>query len=386
MKLYAKPKIQDLDAFAFYQGAHDVPLNETLLEIASAHNMEQAKLQLESIRREKPLEATIDRIEQRLPETKATWDTLVRRLGHTTPPVATAVIVGLLGLAALLVDALLLGPGLDAVGISDPVLQFAAAFGLAALSATTFHLAYETFGQTRHSTEITVVRRGLGVVAILSLLAWGVLRGYQVKFGADLNGNPLGGFLGAHPLLASIFFCFVTLAAPLVGAAAFHDAAPRIHDWRIWKQTKNLHETLSKELAKARKGLEEERLTLKQGIAQLDAQQQNWQSVAAQYHERGRIHGARQSPHWLVLLKATLWSLGGLALGCTLGTFFAPLFFLLPCGTWAGAFLYYRHRRFHPSYDQFRQQENTQFAIRTDRPRMTQPATPRFLPPPEDKA
>jgi hypothetical protein len=32
MKFDAKPKIHDLGAVAFYQGAHDVPLEETLRE------------------------------------------------------------------------------------------------------------------------------------------------------------------------------------------------------------------------------------------------------------------------------------------------------------------------------------------------------------------
>jgi hypothetical protein len=35
------------------------------------------------------------------------------------------------------------------------------------------------------------------------------------------------------------------------------------------------------------------------------------------------------------------------------------LYFALPAGTWLVAFLYYRHVRFHPAYQQFKRQENT---------------------------
>lgn len=381
MEFDAKPKIHDLGAFAFYQGAHDAPLEETVKEIVATHDVERAKLQQESLRREKPLEAVVDRLTQQRPNVDAAWNALVQRLGPNTPPVVAAVIVGMLGLAALVVDALFLAPGLDAVGISDPALQFSAACGLAALSATLFHLAYETFGEHRHSVEIAIARRALAIVAIVSLLAWGVLRGYQAKFGADLTENPLGRFLGEHSMLGSIFFCFVTLAAPLVGAAAFHDAVPRIHDWLTWKRAKSAYEKLHDELSTTQKRLDEEHLILERRINQLDAQQGTWEAIAAQFYDRGRNHGARQDPHWVVLLKATGWSLGGLVLGSVLGAFLAPLYFVLPIGAWTTAFLYYRRVRFSPSYDAFKRQENTRFAIRTDRRSVVLSASPKLLPP-----
>jgi len=385
MKLDTKRKTLNLDAFAFYQGAQGVPLQHTLEEIAAAHDTERAKLQEESARREKPMEAIIDRLEKHRPEVDDAWGAVARRLGPLTPPAATAIIVGIMGVAALAVDAVLVGPGLDAVGISDPLVQFVAAFGLAALSATLFHLAYETIGQHRHTAEIAIVRRALAGFAILALLAWGVLRGYQVKFAADIAHNPLGGFLGEHPMLASLFFCFVTLAAPLVGAAAFHDAAPRIFDLLTWKRARHSHEELHKELGIARKNLEEQRVVLDKGISQLDAQQRSWEAAAAQYHDRGRTNGARQDPHWLVLLKSTGWSLGGLVLGSVLGAFLAPLYFVLPIGVWTAAFLYYRRARFYPTYDEFKRLENTRFAIGTDRPQSVGTATPKLLPPSEDE-
>jgi hypothetical protein len=139
-------------------------------------------------------------------------------------------------------------------------------------------------------------------------------------------------------------------------------------------------------LTEAQKKLEAERTTLQHQLRQLDAQRENWQALAAQYHERGRIRGARQTPHWLVILKATLWSLGGLVLGCMVGTLLPPLYFALPAGAWLTAFLYHRHRRFHPTYDQFKRQENTRFAVSTDQPHIVLPTMPILLPPPENKS
>jgi hypothetical protein len=211
-----------------------------------------------------------------------------------------------------------------------------------------------------------------------------VLRGLQAKFGADINQNPLGTFLGDHPMPSSVFFCLVTLAAPLAGAAAIHHAAPRIHEWRTWKRAKQAYERLHTQLNGAQKKLEAEHATLAHRLSQLDAQQENWQATAAQYYERGRRCGARQTPHWMVLLKATAWSLGGIVLGCVVGTFLPLLYFALPVGTWVVAYLHYRHVRFHPPYHQFRRQENTRFAVSSDRPPVVLPPAPKQLPPPED--
>jgi hypothetical protein len=385
MKIARKPPMRDLADFAFYQGSQGMPLDETVREVATSHDQDRAKLEEESVRREKPLEAAVQKLERFQPRIDAAWKELLGRTGYHAPPVVTAYLIAFLGLGALVIDAILLGPGLDAIGIADPTVQLAAAFGLAALSSLIFHLAQETFEQNRLTLETRIIWRGLGGFAVVALLGWGVLRGLQVKFAADINQNPLGRFLGDHPMLAAIFFCFVTLAAPLVGAAAIHYAAPRIYEWLNWKRAKQAHEGLHAALSDAQKKLEAERATLRHQLRQLQARQENWHATAEQYHKRGRELGARQAPHWLVLLKSTAWSLGGLVLGSLLGPLLSPLYFALPAGTWVVAFLYYRHQRFHPTYDQFKQQENTRFAVSTDRPKVAFPAAPKLLPPPEDE-
>jgi hypothetical protein len=385
MKIARKPPMRDLADFAFYQGAQGMPLDETLREIATSHDQDRAKLEEESVRREKPLEAAVQKLERQQPRIDAAWSELLGRTGYHAPPVATAYLIAFLGIGALVIDAILLGPGLDAVGIADPTVQLIAAFGLAALSSLIFHLAPETFEKNRLTLETRIIWRGLGGFAVVALLGWGVLRGLQVKFSADVNQNPLGRFLGDHPMLAAIFFCFVTLAAPLVGAAAIHHAAPRIYEWLNWKRAKQTHEGLHAALSDAQKKLEAERATLHHQLRQLQARQENWHATASQYHKRGCVHGARQAPHWLVLLKSTAWSLGGIVLGSLLGPLLPPLYFALPAGTWVVAFLYHRHRRFHPTYDQFKQQENTRFAVSTDRTKVAFPAAPKLLPPPEEE-
>lgn len=177
MKITSKPQMRDLAAFAFYQGAQGMPLEETLREIATSHDEDRAKLQEESARREKPLEAAVQKLERQRPRIDAAWNEILSRLGYHAPPVATAYLIAFFGLGALVIDAILLGPGLDAIGLADPVVQLIAALGLAALSSLIFHLAHETFEQNRLTLETRTIWRGLGGFAVVALLGWGVLRG-----------------------------------------------------------------------------------------------------------------------------------------------------------------------------------------------------------------
>ena len=69
-------------------------------------------------------------------------------------------------------------------------------------------LLYLRAGKKISQRIIAICAAGIGAVC---LIAWGLLRGYQLKFAAGLAGNPLGDFLTPHPALAAIFFIFVTL-------------------------------------------------------------------------------------------------------------------------------------------------------------------------------
>ena len=380
-----KLKTVDINSFAFYQGAQGIPLKETVNEIEAQSQQAKVRLKEKSIQIQKPIEASAERCEHLRLRVDHAWTGVQDRLGSHAPSVFTAFVVVALGSAALVVDSILLGPGLDAINITDPTLQYVAAFGLACLSSLVFHLAHETFSDPRIGFETRIIWRVLGGFAAVSLLGWGMLRGFQVGFAADLNQNPLGRFLSEHPVLSSIFFCFITLAAPLVGAAAITYAAPRIVDSHAWKRAKAEHDSLYAKLIEARKKLESERESLDHRLQQLDARCQEWISAATQYHERGARHGARQVPHWLVILKATLWSVVGLVLGCVLGQFLAALYFALPLGAWVMGFLYHRHRRFHPSYNQFKRQENTRFVVGSDRALIDQRTTPRLLSAPREE-
>ncbi|HEY5215051.1 MAG TPA: hypothetical protein VIJ38_18730, partial [Acidobacteriaceae bacterium] len=85
MKITSTPHIKDLAAFAFYQGAHGIALGETLDEIDTSHEQDRARLEEESVRREKPLEAAVHKLERLQPRIDAAWTQLLRRIGYHSP-------------------------------------------------------------------------------------------------------------------------------------------------------------------------------------------------------------------------------------------------------------------------------------------------------------
>ena len=108
-----QPKTVDIADFSFYQGAHGISSSETQREIHAIHQKQQSKLKEESAKRQKPIEAVVERMEQMRPQVERVWADIQRRLGFHSPPVVSAVIVAVLAVCALAVDCVLLAPCLD---------------------------------------------------------------------------------------------------------------------------------------------------------------------------------------------------------------------------------------------------------------------------------
>ena len=231
---------------------------------------------------------------------------------------------------------------------------------LAAFTAAIFHLALETFTTSRWSRLLRIIWRVLGAWGVLSMVCWGVLRGYQVAFAADIAENPLGRFLQGHPILAVIFYVFVTLGAPLAAAGAVTYSAAHIRDAVRFRRAKQKVLYISRELPRLTKHLESERETLKQGLKQVDEKSREWKEAYLLFHERGHKRRALQPPFWTVLLKSVTLALLVLILVGFLALYY-PLLLLLPVVVFIAAFLYFRHERSHPTPAQFFTHEHVNF-------------------------
>ena len=179
-------------------------------------------------------------------------------------------------------------------------------------------------------------------------MVWGLLRGYQSRFAAILAGNPLGQFLGAHPFLASIFYIFITLATPIIGATALLLGWQEVSRARMWRRVRVRFETLRSAEVQFARDIQTEQEHLDQFDKRKQAQCLERRAIFAQFYERGRLNGARRETRWSVLRKSLLGGVCAVPLAFFLPPEWIPALVAIPC---LSLFVYFNHRRHHPSHE-----------------------------------
>lgn len=358
-------KPRRLDALAFYLGAHGVNRESALKEIEARLAQEASEEKQEPLRALHALEAKLQQVRKEKPEAEALWLRIRKELGDTPPPYFQAILMAVFALFALVLDTLFLAPTMDILNIANPALQFLAAAGFAALCTAYFELTRLLYIDAEGLWPKRLTAIAAGAVGVISLTVWGLLRGYQLRFAAVLAGNPLGKFLAEHSVLASVFYIFITLATPIIGATALHYAWTAVWRAGTWRRVRERFETLRSAEVQLARDVQTEQEQLDEFDKRKQAECLEWSAIFAQFYERGRVNGARQETRWSVVRKSLL---GGLCV--------APLGFLLPLA-WLpalaaipglGLFVYFNHRRHHPSHERYLAQENTHFAVSPDAP------------------
>jgi hypothetical protein len=371
-------KPRQLEALAFYLGAHGVDPAPVLEEIEARFAQEASEQKQEPLRALHALESKLQQVRKEKPEAETLWARIQKELGDTPPPYFHAIVMGCFACFALALDSLFLAPTMDILNIASPVLQYLAAAGLAVLCTVYFELVALLYIGAKSSMPRRAAAMVVGGVGAVSLVAWGFLRGYQLRFAAVLAGNPLGQFLAEHAALASMFYIFITLATPIIGAAALLYGWHEVSRARTWRRVRDRFEALRTAEVDLARRVQTEQEHLDQFDKRKQEECREWHAIFAQFYERGLRNGARRETLWSVLRKSLLGAL------CA-----TPLALLLPL-TWLAAqvaipvipalaiFIYFNHRRHHPSHESYLKQENTHFAIIPDGPQ------PRGLPAPHE--
>jgi hypothetical protein len=369
-------KPRRLDAVAFYLGAHGVNRESALEEIEARFAQETSEEKQKPLRALHALEAKLQQARKEKSEAEALWLRIRKELGDTPPPYFQAILMACFALFALVLDTLFLAPTMDILNIADSALQFLAAAGFAALCTAYFELAGLLYIGAKDSWPKRLTAITAAGIGVLSLTVWGLLRGYQLRFAAVLAGNPLGQFLAEHPILAAVFYIFITLATPIIGATALLFGWQEVSRGRTWRRVRERFVKLRTDEIQLARDVQTEQEHLDQFDKRKQAECLEWRAIFAQFYERGQRNGASKETRWSVLRKSLL---GGL---CA-----TPLAFLLPLA-WLPAltaipalatFVYFNHRRHHPSHERYLKQENTHFAVIPDAPQ------PRELPAPQQR-
>ena len=283
---------------------------------------------------------------------------------------------------ALALDTLFLAPTMDILNIAHPVLQYLAAAGFAALCTAYFELVGLLYIGAKNSWPNRMTAIAAGIVGVMSLVVWGLLRGYQLRFAAVLAGNPLGQFLTEHPALASIFYIVITLATPIIGATALLFGWQETSRAFTWRRVRERFEKLRTEEIQHARDVATEQEHLSHFDKRKEDQCREWHAIFAQFYERGKRNGARKETFASVVRKSALGGACATPLALLLPFALVPALIGIPAVVGMGLFMYFNHRRHHPSHERYLAQENTQFAVIPDAPRQREIQLPvqRLLP------
>jgi len=352
-----------VESDGFYDGAHGTSCQIGLDEIDAKFDEKKAHLQRDAIANQKLLEAEIMYLEEIRPEVERRAQAVEEvNNGRVSNLVLPMCIVGL-AVIALIAEALLLAPAMDIFNIASPGAQLFTAIGIAGIAGLAFHFVWESLTSEAFPRIWRITCRVVAGILVLGLIAWGILRGFQVGFAATLADNPLGEFLSSHAVLSSIFFVFITLATPVIAATATHFGSHALQLWWESRKARKQFAQLAKKRADAGKQLESQLEVLQLGLKALDQERKQWTSIYALHHLRGQTHGSIQEPYWMVPAKATFAALLALLAAGWFIFVMSPFFVVFPSVVWWAAFLHYRRQWRTPSRAEFYELELVNFAV-----------------------
>ena len=359
-----------LEARAFYLGAHSIDPEPVMQEIEAKMVQDSSEERGKLLRALRTLEAKKEQVRRERPEAEATWTRVKKYLGDTPPPFFQAVLMAVFAFFALALDTLFLAPSMDILNVSNPILQLLAAAGFAALCTAWFEFAGVLYLRAENNIPQRIIAVTAAGIGACCLIAWGLLRGYQLRFAAGLAGNPLGDFLGEHPILASIFYIFVTLGTPIIGAMALLNAWNEASQAVLWCNVrKRFQELRTAEVEVARK-VQSAAEELDHFDQRKEAVCREWKAIFSQFYARGRQNGARKETLASVVGKSAVGGALAAPLAFLIPFAFVPALLALPVIAGIGLFTYFNHRRNHPDHDRYLAQENTHFAVIPDAPRV----------------
>jgi hypothetical protein len=368
-----------LESRAFYLGAHKIDPEPVMQEIEAKMVQDSSEEREKLLRALRELEAKKEQVRRERPEAEATWTRVKKDLGDTPPPFFHAILMAVFAFSALVLDTLFLAPSMDILNVANPALQMLAAAGVAILCTAWFEFSGLLYLRAEKKIAQRIIAVAAAGIGACCLIAWGLLRGYQLRFAAGLAGNPLSDFLGEHPILASIFYIFVTLGTPIIGAMALLNAWNEASQALLWRTVRKRFEELRTTEVQVARKVQSAAEELDHFDLRKEAVCREWKAVFNQFYARGLQNGARKETLASVVRKSAIGGALAAPLAFLMPFAFVPALIAISGAVGVGLFTFFNHRRHHPNHDRYLAQENTQFAVIPDAPQ------PRELPTPQPR-
>jgi uncharacterized membrane protein YccC len=179
-----------------------------------------------------------------------------------------------------------------------------------------------------------------------------------------------------------MFFVFATCATPIIGACALLYCWPEYSNARMWRRVRERFETLRNAEVELPSQVQTETEHLQEFEKRQEARCDEWKAVFNQFYDRGQSHGSRKETLVSVVRKSALGAMCASPLAFVLPFAFVPELVGATVIVGTALFVYFNHRRHHPSHERYLAQENTQFALIPDAPKNRDGRTPATRPAP----
>src|ERR1017187_529053 len=136
--------IRQVEAEAFYQGAHAVEIKAGLEEIQARFDKQGARLNQQSIALQKKFETVLDHVKELWTPVEQLCLAVRERIGDRIPPFLLPVAMALAAVFIGIAEVILLAPALDMIYIAEYSQQVFSAIGLVLVGGVAYHLAWES--------------------------------------------------------------------------------------------------------------------------------------------------------------------------------------------------------------------------------------------------
>jgi hypothetical protein len=310
-----------VEAEGFRDGTQNVESAIVVKEIDAQFARRQEEEDEGATHRIKMLEAQAETLARRKQDAERHWTNLESRTEGMPPQFMLPLFAVLFAIAAVIGEAVFLGPVMDGFGISDSTLQLIFAGVIVITTSGLFEITKKVYikraieietdeSEVEHQTKPKSRRLGsLIFFGLLTTLAFALVfilgwwRAEEMIYAASVQTGAWREFLSNNPALTRVVVVLLTTAMPIFVALAFEWGLDGLHLAWEWRKSNAVHKRLCKQHAHTEKALEKENETRDARKRALTQMRDEWKQAYLQNHELGQKTGAWKLPLWWVVMK-----------------------------------------------------------------------------------
>ena len=299
-----KTNVRYVEAEAYYDGAHDIPIEDSLAETKAGFQQLREQTERESKDDIKRLEGELGTVQHFRGDADGRWQMFRDETEGKMPGFFIPLLAILFALLAVPSESWFLAPVLQGWNINEEIPQLIVAtifvFTLGVLLKTAL-TCYEKTGRENSSWRDWFNAGTILIFTLALAIYLGIFRADALAHEAKMNSE-LGSFLNESVGVNIALSILITIGLPLAAALALSFGFDRLRYWQQWRKARKDALKFAKQQEETEKKLEAETEKLDKRIAEIEATCDEWLSAQRQAHAEGRKIKATRRPLWEVSL------------------------------------------------------------------------------------